>query len=181
MTMQERLEILAIPKLSGEFILSAVLYTIAVLATIVAVLNLFFQVAIIVSCIWLAFMAWSTWVAYKRQGGSRKCLINFLGFFARKQFAESIRQETSSAEIRFGYQLFGRRLFYFNVPLHKIETVEWSPGQNPELWNVFIWFDHDDPETSQRRKSGVGNQTRTSTVSALLDARRRPKPWGWLS
>lgn len=152
MTTQERLEVLAIPKWSGDFIVSAALYTITVLATAVAVLNLwYFRAAIAVSCIWLAFMVWQVRAACKEQGGFRKCLIHVLGFFARKHSVESVRQETGSVEIRFGFQLFGRRLAYLNLPLQKIETVEWNPGQNPRLWHVFIWFDHDDIEKSRMR------------------------------
>ena len=92
------------------------------------------------------------WSAYEQHGGFRRLLIDSLGFFAFKQFAESVAPDTGSVEVRFGYHLLGRRLYYFTVPLEKIQEVEWSPGQNPELWIVFVWYDHDNPERSLKRR-----------------------------
>ncbi|MHB0960100.1 MAG: hypothetical protein ACYC0X_19805 [Pirellulaceae bacterium] len=152
MTFVERAE-MAIPTSYSEFIFSVALGTIAVLATLMAVLNLFFQVAIIVSCIWLAFIIWSIWTASKDDGGFRRWLINILGVFARKQFVESINHNAGSVEIHLGYQLFGCRLFYFQVPLDQIETVEWGPGQGgPRWWQVCIWYDHHDPKKRLERQ-----------------------------
>ena len=151
MTIKQRSE-MAIPTWSGEVIVGIVVCVILVFASLVAVLNLLFQVAITVSCVWLAIMAWYVWSNCKGQGDFRKCYITILGLFARKQFVESICQGMGSVTIQFGYQLFGRRVFYFTVPLDKIETVEWRPGQAPKYWNVFVWFDHDDPEKSVRER-----------------------------
>lgn len=144
----ERLEI-AIPKWSIDLISATIVFAIVVLATAVALLELFFRVAIIMPCIWLAIMAMLAWSSC--QGGVRKCFINLLGLFAHKHFLETVPKDRGSVEIRYGYQLLGHRLCYFKLPLHKIESVQWSPGQNPVLWHVAVWYDHDDPEKSLRQ------------------------------
>lgn len=152
MTVAERSEI-AIPKWSGEVIAAIVFFVIAVIASLVAILNLVFRVDFVFSCIWLAFVALGVRGTCKGQGGVRKCLINFLGYLACKQFVESIRHDTGAVEIGFGYQLIGCRLLYLKVPLDKIEYVDWRPGQAPGIWHVFIWFDHDDAERNMKSKS----------------------------
>jgi hypothetical protein len=146
---------MAIPRWSLENLFYLVLFTILVLASIVAVLNLVFrwdEVGMIASCLWLAILGFGIWLRCKQQGGLREVLLDCLDLFARRQFVESVPRGDGSVEIRFGFQLFGFRTLRFNVPLDKIETVEWSPGQAPKYWCVFIWFDHDIPELSQKRR-----------------------------
>ena len=128
MTMREDLEF-AVPMWSCDFIAFVVMGTIVVMATLLAVVELLIQAAIVFPCIWLAFIAWSTWSTCKQQGGPNKCIINFLGLLAYKQFVQCVSQNIASVEVRFGYQLFGYRFFYLKVPLEKIEKVHWGPGQ----------------------------------------------------
>ena len=152
MIMTQRSE-MAVPNSFFEFICGIIsciiLFTPILLGTVVALLNIAFQVQFILPCIWLAIMASGIMLVLHQEGGFRRLLINTLGFFSfKQQFVESVVQNNSSVEIRFGYQLFGRRLYYFTVPLSKIQEVEWSPMQNPHYWDVFVWYDHDDPEKS---------------------------------
>jgi len=150
MTIEERSE-MAIPHWSGEVIFGIAICVILVVASLVAMLNLFLHIAVTASCVWLAIMAVWIWSNCKGRG-YRQCFHALVGLFARRHLVESEHRETGVIEIRFGYCCFGRRFFDFKVPLHKIETVEWSPGQAPRYWSVFVWFDHDDPEKSLRER-----------------------------
>jgi hypothetical protein len=127
--------------------------------TILAITNLFVHVAIIASCTWLAIVFIGVRTACKTDGSVWKFVINWLGCFARRQFVEATLRETGPAEIRFGYQFFRRRLFYFLVPVDKIETVDWSTGQATDMagrdmndWHVALWFDHDDVSKSEKKQ-----------------------------
>jgi hypothetical protein len=173
MTSTERSE-MAIPWWSGEIVFCAVVYTILGAGTLAALLNLCFRLHMVLACVWLAIMALLIWGTCKNQGGFRMCLVNFFGFFSHRQFVESVPRETGSVEIRFGYRLFGRRLFYLTVALGKIESVNWSPGQNPSLWNVFIWFDHDDPQKSLTNQS-CGRKKPGQDIYQVGPSRRRKK------
>ena len=112
----------------------------------------------IAACIWLAIIVayiygvykYDIYGLHKQKGAFRQFCIDFLGHFARKQFVESVHQDTGSAEIRYGFQLFGHRFFYFKVPLDKIESVSWGMGQD-HRWSVDIWFDHDGAEDQKRQ------------------------------
>ena len=145
----ERWEI-AIPKWSGELVFAVVVIVIFGLATVVALLELLFRVAIMLPCIWLAIVAILTWIEY--HGRVRERLICLLGVLSQEHFLQCVSNDAGSLDIRYGYRLFGHRLYYFTVPLHKIESLEWAPSQNPALWNVVVWYDHDDLERSLRCK-----------------------------
>lgn len=139
---------MAVPKWSSEVVFSFLVFSIFLLGTVVAISNLLFQVEWMASCIWLALI---TLIVY---GGLKdeKSGLEVLGFFARKQFVESILQENGSIEIGYGFQLFGYRFFYNKVPLDKIDTVKWSPGQAPRFWSVCVWYYPDDPAKSLQRQ-----------------------------
>jgi hypothetical protein len=151
MTMTGQSE-MALPKSFGQFIFYIIFRIPFVLGTVVAVFNIVFQVQFILPCIWLALMTWGIWDAYKENGGFRILLIDFLGFFSFKQFVECMVQYMDFVDVRFGYQLFGHRLYYLTVPLDKIQEVNWSPGQNPKYWDVSVWYDHDNPKKSLKRR-----------------------------
>lgn len=148
-----------IPKSLSDTIIEIVLTVIVAFFTILGVSNLLNHVAIIASSIWLAFVTLSIWSACKYGGGLRKFLINHLAVFSPRHFVESIPRENGPAEIRFGYQLCGLRLFHFRVPVDKIETVGWHTGQTTSMarrdindWQVTLWLDHDDPVKSQKQQ-----------------------------
>ena len=119
---------MAVPKWSSEIIFDFAIYMLLVFATIVAILNLYFQVAVIVSLIWLAFMTWGVWSLCKDNGGYRERILDILAFLSIKHFVEIMPNNVGSVEIRYGFQLFGHRFFRIKVPLDMIERVNWSPG-----------------------------------------------------
>ena len=59
-------------------------------------------------------------------------------------------QSDGSIEIRYGFRLFGRRYFFLKVPLDKIESVMWRPGQGGS-WTVLIRCD------DERVKYGIAS------------------------
>ena len=129
-----------IPKPRAEIV--GLIFAAAFVAFFVAlsVLNLVNRVAVIPSIIWLLLVT-AVICAICRD---EEFLRYLLGGFASTQFVERVTAETQSAEIRFGYQLFGRRCFYLRLPVGKIEAVNWTTGQVGD-WHVALWFDHDDP------------------------------------
>jgi hypothetical protein len=139
---------MAIPRDRGEIVFGTVVSLIVTLGTIAALFNLFFLGAVVLSCIWIMLMTWIFWSACRQEGGYRKVIVNILGFFARKHFVKIM----PSTEVRFGFQLFSHRFLYQNVPLRKIDSVEWSPGQNPAFWHVSLWFDHDNPQMGAAKR-----------------------------
>lgn len=151
MAMASRSE-MAIPKGIGE-ISSCLNPTIVVLGTVLAIFNLVFRWAgegIIAAWIWLAIMA-AIFCRLYREGAFRNFPIDILGFLAPRQFLESIFQDTGSVEIRYGFQLFGHRFFYFTVPLDKIISVAWGMGQD-HRWTVHIWHEQGFPDATQARQ-----------------------------
>jgi hypothetical protein len=151
MTNRMTLSEMAVPKPRGEIIGAYVLTTAIVFFVVVGVSNLLNRIALIPSIIWLVLVATVVWGRCRKEGIG-KFLTNVQGRFASKHFVEKISEEKVRTEIRFGYQLFGRRYFYLRLPIDKIETVEWRSGQATDMvgrdmndWHVVLWFDHDDP------------------------------------
>lgn len=137
---------MAVPNISSEVVFLIVWYLVAAAATLLAFINLFTQVQFIVPCVWLTFIAWSSWHACQRQGGFRRWIVNIMGVFVPRHFMESISQDSGSAQIRLGYRLFGKTLLYFTVYLDRIEAINWGEGQGgPRDWSVFIYFHGDVP------------------------------------
>ena len=147
---------LSIPTSWGETVSQAVLTVIVVFFTMVALLNLVAQAAVIVSCLWLALVVFRTWSACRDEGGLRRFLRRHLDPLARSRFVESVPRDTECSEIRFGYRLLGLRLLHLRLAVDRIETVEWRTGQATSLagydvndWRVILRFDHDDPSKRQ--------------------------------
>jgi len=132
-------------------------WTLFALGTVAAIFSIVFQVQWILPCIWLVFVVPLILLDPLADcGGFRGLLIHILGSFSSKQFVESIAHDSGEGEgsaIRFGFQLLGRRMYYITVPLEKIQEVHWYPSQNPEFWIVSIWYDHNDPKKSLKKKS----------------------------
>jgi hypothetical protein len=147
-----------IPKPKGQIIGAWIFTAFILFFVILALSNLVNSDAIVYSIIWLLLVAGVIW-SFCRDEGIRRFLVNLLGNFASKHFAQSISADEHHAEIRFGYQFLGHRFFYMAIPIDKIETVEWSTGQATDLagremndWHVVLWFDHDDPARSQKQQ-----------------------------
>jgi hypothetical protein len=90
-------------------------------------------------------------------GGLRRYLVDRFSFFAGRRFVLYPSEQTNSSRIRFGFEIFGRRVFQRDVQIERIESVEWTPGQATSMaghdmndWHVVLWFDHCNPEKSQR-------------------------------
>jgi hypothetical protein len=79
---------------------------------------------------------------YSPGGGIREFGRDFVSFFARKRFLESVPQCDGSVGIRYGFQLLGHRHYFFKLPVHKIQGLDWRPGQGGSR-TVFIQCDDD--------------------------------------
>ena len=119
MITKERLE-MAIPKWSSDFIASVAIRTIGVMATVVAALELLFQVAIIVPCIWLAFMAWIIWGTCKYEGGVRRCLINFFGILRKSSLWRPFPRKPAPLKSDSGIDCSRGVCFTSNYPWRKL-------------------------------------------------------------
>jgi hypothetical protein len=104
----------------------------------------------VVSCVWLAMVRYASKAICKFHGGGRQFLINHLGVFANKQLLEIAPQDAGSVEFRYGYELFGRRLCYYRMPLDAIVKVEWQPVCSDATWRVFLSIVQSDAVTNQR-------------------------------
>lgn len=168
-TMAEQVE-MAVPKWSTDIVISIFISTILVLATLIALVNLALRAEFIASCIWLAIMAWGLWSVRKT------VVVDVLGVLG-KHFVQAAPHDDGSVEIRLGFRLVGHTFITFKVPLEKIESVEWQPGQAPNFWHVFVWFDHDDPEKSER-KAGLRKPDQDVYCVGPSSRRRRTEAIG---
>ena len=123
-----------------------------------SVINLLNHVAMIASAIWLLLVVLAIWTICS-EDGLRTFLVNVLGCFASRRFVESVSEGMGPARIRYGYQLLGRRFFYLTVPVDRIAEVAWHTGQasdrlgrDADDWHIAIWYYHDDPVKSEKRK-----------------------------
>lgn len=121
--------------------------------------NLLHGVALVPSILWLSLNGVMLF-GFCKERGSHQVLTEILGAFARQQFVWAFPTGTGHTEIRFGYQIFGMRRFYFVIPADRIESVNWSTGQASHMsgrdmddWSVAVWYDHGDPALSQKHKS----------------------------
>ncbi len=123
-----------------------------------AVVDLFVGIAIIPAVLWLAFVVAAVGASCRRDGGLRRYLVNRMGEMVGRKFVEYSSNNVPAPEIRLGVQFRGHRLIQEHVPIDKIESVEWVPGQATWMagrdmkdWHVCLWFDHCDPIKSSRR------------------------------
>ena len=100
---------------------------------------------------------WRLWAcairaAYRRHGSCRQFFINHLGNFAYRHFVEIARQDAGPAKFGLGYRVFGRRLFYYRVPLDNIESVEWHLSDADDSY-VALWIHDEEPEQGARNRA----------------------------
>ena len=148
-----------IPKSPQDGIVYSVLYVFAFLSTSLAIANIFNRVGILASSIWIALVTTILWSASKDAGGSRKLLINCLGSLFGHNFVEATSPDAPAKEIRFGFNLFGRKIIRRSLPIERIESVYWSTGQATSMagrdmndWSICLWFDHRDLARSERER-----------------------------
>lgn len=149
-----------IPKSNSETIFQIIITPIVIFFSCLAIYSILTRVAVIASSIWLAFIAFQIWIMSEDEGGLNKFFMNWFGIYSYKQFVDINPIDHGPSEIRFGYQLWGFRLFYLKLPIDKIETVEWHTGQATSMaghdmndWHVALWYDHDDPDKSLKHKN----------------------------
>ena len=147
-----------IPKSPRDVIFQSVITAIIVFFAGLAVVNIFSRVAIIPSLIWLTFITMILWTPVKKAGSFRRFLADCLGELIGRHFVEVVSGGTSTKEIRFGYELFGRRFIKKSIGIDKIESIYWSTGQASGMagrdmndWQICLWFDHCDPAKSEKK------------------------------
>jgi hypothetical protein len=148
---------MTIPSLRSDTAWDGFLIFIVVFFGFLGILNLVNHVAIIPSAIWLVFVTVTVWNGCREVGGLRRYLVDRCSFFAGRRFVLYPSGQTDSSRIRFGFEIFGRRVFQRDVQIERIESVEWAPGQATSMaghdvndWQVVLWFDHCNPEKSKR-------------------------------
>jgi hypothetical protein len=146
---------LAIPKPKRVIIGPIVLALFLVFFIALAIYNLFHAQAIIPSSLWLLLVG-SMLFGFCKELGVKQVAINVLGAFSIKESIQTVPRKDGLNEIQFGYRFLMFRFLYLTVPVNKIESVEWSPGQfscrmgkDMNDWLVSVWYDHDDPVKSQ--------------------------------
>jgi hypothetical protein len=154
---------------NGAFVMS-----ITVIFTVLSVLNIKDQVAVIPSIAWLSIVAFFAWSNYDEDRGIYHQLIDgCCSFLASKKFVLVLQNENAPPAIRFGHYLFGCRIIQLRVRIDKIECVEWSTGQatfrageDMEDWTVGLQFSHD---IKKERKHGY---IQVSSTSRKEDAQK---------
>jgi hypothetical protein len=149
-TLQE----MSIPRSRSETVILWVITVGAIAFSILAVFDLLSQDAFIAPILWLGFVILLIWSSIKYGGGIRSYAINYLGSLVGKPFAEIALPADQAKEVWFGFQFFGHRFVERKVPLEKVESVEWSPGQAKGEWIIGLWFKHDDPTKTRSFKPG---------------------------
>ncbi len=154
---------------NGAFVMS-----ITVIFTVLSVLNIKDQIAVIPSIAWLSIVVFFAWSHYDEDRGIYRQLIDgCCSFLASKKFVLVLQNENAPPAIRFGHYLFGCRIIQLRVRIDKIECVEWSTGQatfrageDMEDWTVGLQFSHD---IKKERKHGY---IQVSSTSRKEDAQK---------
>jgi hypothetical protein len=141
---------MTIPRSLSEDIFHYFIASIVVVASFLAVMNLVTNSAVIADIMWFCVVAFLTRTPIQAAGGFRQWQIGWLGKLAGRRYAAFT--DTSLPQVRLGFELFGHRFVRDSVPVDRIESIEWNPGQGIG-WNVVLWFDHGNPQKSARRAS----------------------------
>lgn len=138
---------MVIPKLLRALIAAITITSFVFLFIVLAIVNLFNQIAIIPSALGLLLI-----IVFLSTGcrcdGTKRMLVNMLGGFSLREFIQIVPQNGKCPEIRFGYRFFGHRFYYVRAPLDCISEVVWSTGQvsyqaqrDMNDWSVVVWFE----------------------------------------
>jgi hypothetical protein len=152
-------EEMPIPKSGADVVFSTVITLIIIVFFALAVVNILNRAALIASCLWIAIVIMIVWSGRKEDGSLRTYLINRLGDVVGHHFAAVPQPECDSREVLFGFELLGHRFVRKSILIDKIVTVEWNTGQATDMagrdmndWRVCVWFDHGDPEKSEKQR-----------------------------
>ena len=115
-----------IPKAPQDIIIYWVITVVTCLSTSLALVDVVCRVALIASLLWLAFIGSMVRSSVKQAGGWNKWCINLGGLLLGHNFVEVGSPDLSTSEIRFGYELFGRRFIQQSIAVDKIESISWS-------------------------------------------------------
>jgi hypothetical protein len=147
-----------IPKLWSETVGAVVFTGLIVFFAVLAIADLWWGIAWIPSMLWLVFVFLVIHSGWKKEGFGAY-VVSLAGGFSREHFAEIVSKKDGATEIQFCFRFFRYRLLYRAIPVAKIESVEWQTGQASCLagrdandWSVALWFDHDDPAKSEKRR-----------------------------
>jgi hypothetical protein len=174
---------MTIPKSWVEVILQFAITTIVVFFAFLGIVNLCNRTALISSSLWLVLVTMIVWSGSKGDGGFRKYLTNRLGDLVGRRFVVSTSKEAQPREIHFGYELLGHRVIQQRIEIDTIESIVWKTGQATDMagrdmndWHVCLWFDHNDPDKSEKKRKLrkpdqdiyiVGPSTRKDRAEAL--------------
>ena len=174
---------MTIPKSRAEVIFRFAITAFVVFFVLLAIVNFCSGLALIASSVWLALITWIIWEESRKEGGFRGFLISQMGDLFGRRFTKLSPADAQPKDVCFGFDLLGHRFIQQCFPVDSIESVEWRPGQATGMagrdmndWTVFIWFDHHDPATSEKRRKyrkphqkiyRVGPSTRKERTEAL--------------
>jgi hypothetical protein len=143
---------------------SSTLIAIVTSATLLALYDIILGIAYIAPALWLLLTICITRIAIREARGVRPWLINLLGSMTNRHFLciESLESEPA---ITLGFYWRRARFIQKKIPLASLASVEWSPGQNPEYWNVFINSHHVGASLPQPQIHSLG-----ASIVELLNA-----------
>ncbi|NUM34634.1 MAG: hypothetical protein HUU50_08825 [Candidatus Brocadiae bacterium] len=149
---------MAIPKPGQEVFISWMLMIIIVGLIALSLNNLYNQVAVLPSFLWLIMIV-SILVFGSVEQGAWAFLTNILGAFAFEHFLEIAETDVNLRKLCFGFRIIGIRVIQKSLDLKNVKMLQWSPGQATSIagkdmndWSVVIWFGHDNHtyENSQK-------------------------------
>jgi hypothetical protein len=163
---------MTIPKSPQDVIIQSVFTAIIVFFAGLAPVNVFNRVAVIPSLIWLAFITMILWTPIRQAGSFRRFLADCLGELIGRHFVEVVSVSTPVNEVRFGYELFGRRFIKQSIAIDAIESIHWSTGQASGMtgrdmndWSVYLYLDRDNPVNKPNRHIYVVGPARRKEIT----------------
>jgi hypothetical protein len=147
-------------------ILAAVGWGIVAVFLVLAAVNIVFwrsisPISLGASILWLMLAPFMVRVWIRQAGSARQFLVDAAGVLSTRQFVAAVQQPDVLA-VCFGFELFGRRYRYIEIPADTIEYVDWSAGQASGMagrdmndWQVILWHHPKMPSLPYPRKGKV--------------------------
>src|ERR1035438_7231183 len=112
------------------------------------------------------------WTPIRQAGSFRRFLADCLGELIGRHFVEVVSVSTPVNEVRFGYELFGRRFIKQSIAIDAIESIHWSTGQASGMtgrdmndWSVYLYLDRDNPVNKPNRHIYVVGPARRKEIT----------------